>query len=182
MIQRCQGFTLVEILVAIVIFSVSLLGLASLQGRVIQANNGAHSTSIATSLVHNATDFIKDQSQRKNPIFNDLDDFVAHLDGGSNYQGNLDPTCLTSASGCSREDTVKHHMAVWERELGEKLINGRGHIKKETRSISADGFVQDFDVYKITIFWNNPGTRGTGLDCSMDLSIDMSCLKSEILP
>lgn len=57
--RRQRGVTLVEILIAILVFSVGLLGLASLQLFSLQANQGAYHRSQAVSLAYEVVDFLR---------------------------------------------------------------------------------------------------------------------------
>jgi type IV pilus assembly protein PilV len=61
--QRAPGFTLVEVLVALVVLSIGLLGIASLQLSSLRWNHGASKRSQATLLAYDILD-----RMRANPI------------------------------------------------------------------------------------------------------------------
>jgi type IV pilus assembly protein PilV len=50
------GFTMVEVLIAVLVLSIGLIGLASLQGVSLQFNNSAYLRSQATNLAYDITD------------------------------------------------------------------------------------------------------------------------------
>lgn len=54
--SRCAGFTLVEILIAVLVMAIGLLGLAALQTATIQFNRGAYLRSQATNLAYDIAD------------------------------------------------------------------------------------------------------------------------------
>ena len=55
--SRMQGFTLFEVLIALVVLSVGLLGLASLQTNTLKFNQGAYLRSQATNLAYDNVDY-----------------------------------------------------------------------------------------------------------------------------
>ncbi len=54
--QREGGFTMVEVLIAVLVLSIGLIGLASLQGVSLQFNNSAYLRSQATNLAYDIAD------------------------------------------------------------------------------------------------------------------------------
>lgn len=58
-----QGFTLIEVLVALIVLSLGLLGIAALQGATVQFNREAYLRSQATSLAYNMADRMRANRQ-----------------------------------------------------------------------------------------------------------------------
>lgn len=54
--QRVRGFTLLEVMVALLVLSIGLLGIASLQATTVRFNHGAFLRSQATNLAYDITD------------------------------------------------------------------------------------------------------------------------------
>lgn len=58
--KRCQtGATLVEVMVAVLVFAIGLLGVAALQGVSLQAGQGAFFRTQATNLAYEVADFAR---------------------------------------------------------------------------------------------------------------------------
>src|SRR5690625_3848715 len=57
--HRQKGMTLIEVLVAVLVLSVGLLGLAALQGISLQSNQNAYNRTQAVSFVYEAVDFAR---------------------------------------------------------------------------------------------------------------------------
>jgi len=108
---RQSGFTLLEILIAIVILSVGLLGLAGLQARSLQANQSALMRSQATVLAYDILD-----RMRANRA-------TARAGGYDQNMADAAP-----ASGTIQADDV----ISWLDELSTRLPGGDGAIQVNT--------------------------------------------------
>ena len=60
---RCDGFTLIEVLVALIILSIGVLGLATLQTASLNFNNGANQRTQATVLAYDMADRMRANRQ-----------------------------------------------------------------------------------------------------------------------
>lgn len=107
-----RGFSLIEVLVALVVLSVGLLGLAALQSTAAQFNASAYTRSQATILAYDIADRIRANRQ-------------AALAGNytSAYPGVL-PTCNGAVAGT----VVQQDLAAWRRALACSLPNGNGAV------------------------------------------------------
>ena len=116
MSKNQQGFTLVEILVAVLILAIGLLGLASLQMRGLKNNHSAYMRSQATQLAYDLTD-----RMRANP--------VGINDGVSYNNPTLDTTPPDCASNtCTAADMAAYDFAAWNAEIGNQLPGGTGVV------------------------------------------------------
>ena len=110
--RRDGGFSLIEVLVALVVLSVGLLGLAALQSTATQFNASAYVRSQATLLAYDMADRIRANRQ-------------AGLTGAYNspYPGAL-PTCNAAVAGT----VVQQDLAAWRSALACALPNGNGEV------------------------------------------------------
>lgn len=128
-----NGFSLVEVLVALLVMSVGLLGLAALQTTGVQSNTAAYMRSQATSLGYDIAD-----RMRANRF--------AAIDGEytEDFAGAL-PDCGDAAAGGS---VAERDMSAWRISLICALPLGNGRI------------VQNGRTFTITVQWDD--TRGEG--------------------
>ena len=101
-----KGFTLIEVLVALVILSVGLLGLAGLQTTGIRNNHSANLRSQATIMAYDIADRIR--ANKAN-----VDAYAIAIDGDS--EGG--------------ETIAESDMAEWLSNLSERLPSGDGSIE-----------------------------------------------------
>jgi len=110
-----RGFSLIEVLVALVVLSVGLLGLAALQSTATQFNASAYTRSQATLLAYDMADRIRANRQ-------------AGLDGQYNSPypdpGDL-PECDDDVDGTVAEQDL----GGWRRALVCSLPNGNGEVE-----------------------------------------------------
>jgi len=114
---RANGFSLVDVLVALTILSIGLLGVAALQFMSKRSNFEAVQRTAASML---AQDII----ERMRANYGGLTTYAGTLeDGGKTYgnvsQGSTDPNpCTSSATQCGNADqTAKHDLWEWEQTI-----------------------------------------------------------------
>jgi len=113
-----RGFTMVEVLVAVIVLSVGLLGLAGLQ---------------AASLRNNQQSYMRSQSIL---LVNDIAERMrANLPGvqsGSYDQGAgaaaVSKTNCTTITGCSSADLASDDLYEWTRNVGNSLPAGEAFV------------------------------------------------------
>lgn len=122
------GVTLIEVLVALVVFSIGLLGLAALQVNALQANHSSYLRAQATSLAYDITDRMRANSEA--------------AESGNYITSFQDPQDCTSpsASGPMHE----RDLAQWHMALNCSLPQGRGQIEPSGNQLV------------ITIEWEDP--------------------------
>ena len=108
-----QGFSLIEVLVALVVLSVGLLGLAALQSTAAQFNAGAYTRSQATILAYDIADRVRaNRAAARNGDYN------------SPYPGVL-PVCnaVVVAATVAQQD-----LGDWRNALACALPSGNGEV------------------------------------------------------
>lgn len=111
---RQGGFSMIELLVAILIVSVGLLGIAGLQAYGLQANHSAYLRSQATVLTYDA-----------------LDRMRANVDAATAGSYDIDFGATPSGSGT----IAASDLSEWTTNLQNTLPNGQGKI-----SVNSNGF------------------------------------------
>ncbi|WP_376693790.1 type IV pilus modification protein PilV [Wenzhouxiangella sp. EGI_FJ10409] len=79
-ISNARGLSLIEVLVAVLVLSIGLLGLAALQGFSLQAGQGAYYRTQATNVAYEVADFVR---LNRSAAMNSCD--VPVLAGWSNF-------------------------------------------------------------------------------------------------
>ena len=155
-----HGFTLLEVMIALVIFSIGLIGLAGLQGLSVQNNQVAYSRTIATQLAYDMADRI-----RNNP------------DGNystANVLAATDTSCVTTSNTCNAATMATYDMWEWKQTVqadNSGLVNPQMFIEKNG------------DVYTISIGWdeNRQGLTGT-YNCATLSPPGVECVNLEVTP
>jgi len=160
-ISRNQGFTLLEVMIALVIFSIGLLGLAGLQGISVRNNQVAFSRTVASQLAYDLADRIRN---------NKTGDYTQTIPTSS------PGSCITSSNTCKPSDLAKFDLYEWDQTLNDPNNNLSG----VQASITATG-----TGYTVAIGWDekNQGLTGT-YDClaTPPTPTGVECVKVEVLP
>ena len=135
-----KGFTLIEVLVALAVLSLGLLGIAALQTKGQQFTQEAYFVTQATVLANQIMDRIR---------LNDNYARTTFASGSGGYVENAAPTssittCISAA--CSGATARDYDLFIWYNALAANLPNGTGTITGET----VGGHVR----YTITITWS----------------------------
>ena len=147
--QSQQGLTLVEAMIALLVISIGLLGIASLQLTAMNQNASSLNHSQAVWIAYNMSDRIR-----------------ANISQFDNYNGidttnNYAQDCMAPAT-CSNAQMRESDAADWSTMIAN-LPGGRGIITN-----NADGLL-------VTVMWDDEGTGANGTNCGPDPDIDLTC-------
>ena len=147
---RQQGFSLVEVMVALVVLSVGMLGIAGLYVTSLRSGGGAIYRMQAVNLASDLADRI-----RANPGAN-----VAYMGAAANNN------CYgAGAALCLPPAMAANDLLVWNTQLANILPNGLGVVNAVVVPGSANLY-----AYTITITWNEPGANAP-LSYTLNLQI-----------
>ena len=131
-LRRQRGFSLVEVLVALIVMSVGMLGIASLYVQSMQAGR--------TSLFrHNAVTLAGDVADRirANPMAG-----AAYVAGGANFN------CIAQGVNCSAPQMAAQDVLVWQAQAAATLPAGIVDIEFDDTVAPP--------TYQIGIQWQEP--------------------------
>lgn len=135
--NKNTGFTLIEILIAMLIMAFGLLGLAGLQATGLSNNQRAYHRSQATQLAYDMADRIRAN-------------IADAATGGTRTYINTLPTaatqqvdCTQVSATCTTADMAENDLFLWNQVIRATLPLGSG-------TITANG-----TVYAITINWDD---------------------------
>ena len=120
--RRNRGFTLIEVLIAVVVMSIGLLGLAGLQATGMRNNHTAYLRSQATVLVYDIVDRMRATRSRTVANLGQLSSYVAGI--GESPSGSTD----CSANFCSAAQMANYDLAQWKAVLAQALPLGDGSV------------------------------------------------------
>ena len=142
--KKNTGFTLIEILIAMIILAFGLLGLAGLQAANMQQNQDASYRSQATALAYDLADRIRANSSQ-------IAIYLALAPA-------LNNNCL-GAAGCNPVQMANHDLAEWNAALNTLPGGGIGSITQTAAN-----------VYTIYINWDDD--KDGSLDNDGDGDVD----------
>ncbi|MCK9604948.1 MAG: type IV pilus modification protein PilV [Methylomonas sp.] len=126
-----NGFTLIEVLVAVIILAIGLLGLAGIQTVGLKNNQSAYTRSQATQLAYDIADRMR-----------------ANVAGAATYTAINPPDAASTnncfnATGCTPAEMAESDLFAWNATLTDVLPGGSGTI------------VVAGNVFTITITWDD---------------------------
>lgn len=127
------GFTLTEVLVAVIVLSIGLLGLASLQANSLKFNHSAYMRSQATHLAYSITDQMR-------------------ANRSAALAGAYDIARADAPSGSTLAATV---LANWRNTISNTLPAGASAICRSNDGAGCDGAG---NIFIVDIWWDD--TRG----------------------
>lgn len=187
--QQCKhmpfnkGFTLLEILVAVVIFSIGLLGLASLQTTSLKLTNDSLDRTVATILANDMIDRMRANveatslgttSPYNNPSKNATSNpncYGLNSDGSSSDSAQCDSTQMAQNDFADWYAAIQGSAATsWRPAITALLPSGNGVVCIDSTpndgtpsSVSCDGItaVPSKPVFSIKIWWIERKDAGT---------------------
>ena len=137
-IKSGRGFSLIEVLIALIILSVGMLGIAGLYVQSMQAGR--------TSMFrHNAVTIAGDIADR----------IRANPAAGAAYTAatGADNNCVDGGVNCSPAQMAAHDISLWQEQADDSLPNG-------TVTVTHDGDLV-LPSYEIKVGWDEPGESPT---------------------
>lgn len=129
------GFALMEVMIALFVLAVGILGAGAMQSIGIQATFGSYNRTQAMILAGDIVDRIRaNRAQRAS--YNNID---------TNNPPTPAASCLTAASGCAPSQIVQLDAAEWAKAFQNlRIPNGRGRIVRTGTT----------DNYVVTVNWS----------------------------
>jgi type IV pilus assembly protein PilV len=135
--KRNGGFTLVEVLIALIILSVGMLGIAGLYVHSMQAGRTSLFRHHGVTLAGDVADRI-----RANPRA-----AIAYSQAGANNN------CVNGGVDCTPAQMAANDIDLWDQQAADTLPNG-------TVTVVFDNAVLP-PTYEITVAWDEPGENMT---------------------
>ena len=169
-----DGFTLLEVLIALLVLAIGLLGLAALQ------TTGLRSNTMATTRTH-ATQLAYDISDRMRA--NVADSYTTNIDNVvTNILKDYELADCSSAPTDSTVSQANDDLITWCTAVGNILPSGDAKIT-QVRQVGIDGTADTLDdvvTYDVIVYWDETRTGATGKDCGSDLTIDLRCMQLNV--
>lgn len=131
--NRVGGFTLIEVLIALIIMSVGMLGIAGLYVHSMQAGRTSMFRHHAVTLAGDVADRIRANTQA----------FAAYAGAGANNN------CVNGGIDCTGPQMAANDIFLWNQQAAANLPGGNVGI------VFSNAVVPP--TYQITVTWNEPG-------------------------
>ncbi|MBI3560303.1 MAG: type IV pilus modification protein PilV [Gammaproteobacteria bacterium] len=165
--NHSQGFTLLEVMIALVIFSIGLIGLAGLQSLSLQNNQVAYARTMATILAYDMADRIHNNR-------------IGAASGS--YAVTTMPASATSCitSSCTPAVLATYDLYQWDQTVRHTQNNPAA----QNELFNALGYItRNGSVYSIYIAWDEArnGTATSSGICAAPPA-GVSCVRLDVVP
>lgn len=127
--HRQTGATMIEIMIAILVFSVGLLGIASTQTLGLTNTQSSLNRSYATQLSYELIDIMRVSRAVTRLGAAAGGNFFDEFNTTGNHGLVLFPDCLNQAAGCDSDEMAEDALVRWEMRLEDILPNGQALIE-----------------------------------------------------
>ncbi|MFO1259226.1 MAG: type IV pilus modification protein PilV [Gammaproteobacteria bacterium] len=159
-LHKSTGFTLTEVLVSLVVLSIGLLGLASVQTESLKKNNDAYLSSLASTQAADIIDRMRSNYQQAKS--------GGYTTSSPTSAGQTNLGCLggipnqpstqgtSQSSSCTEQQMSLNDLYEWQANLANLLPDGKGRICLSSNPGAVGSPVNcnnQGDVYVIQISW-----------------------------
>ena len=135
-VSATRGFSLIEVLIALIVMSVGMLGIAGLYVHGMHAGRTSLFRHHAVTLAGDVADRI-----RANPLAG-----AAYVDAGAALAPGTN--CIAGGTDCSPDQMAANDMYLWDQQAVATLPDG---------GVTVDYVPGVPSVYKVTVSWSEPG-------------------------
>ena len=157
-----KGLSLIEVMIALAVFSFGLLALAALMASGLKYNTSALHRSYATSQAYDMAD-----RMRANGLGLDHESYIRFMVlSGAPSDGSTELNCIVpefnshNEVNCSPEQMAYDDVLDWNNANARLLPEGTGKV----RAKSNDPESADFGIYTITVSWDDDRDPATAAD------------------
>lgn len=173
---RARGSSLIEVVVALLVLSVAIVGAAGAQLKALKFGQVSQQRSLA--VMHAAA--ISDRMRANLAAASQTTSPYAFNHSYSQIPAELlnisAPACTTSA--CTAEQMARRHLLDWQSQLSAGLTGGRGTIARMTAT--------DGSPYIVTVMWVEKDmvvdTTQRSLNCPNSAPADVQCVTLRFQP
>jgi type IV pilus assembly protein PilV len=167
--RRDNGFTLIEVMVAVVIFSIGLLGVAGLQTSGLKTTHQSYQRTVAITAARDMADRMR-----------------ANITGVRSNAYNFstapsDPGCVSAA--CTAANIANHDASQWYASLTASLPSPSASSVSCTDINAGTPALDQGSACIITVRWDSERSGVTGTGCSTIASNnDLTCVQLRFIP
>jgi len=152
----CRGFTMVEVLVAVIVLSVGLLGLAGLQAASLRNNQQSYMRSQSILLVN-------DIAERMRANLPGVQSGAYNQSAGAAPMPNIN---CSNTTGCSSAELASNDLAEWTTDVGNTLPAGEAFICLDSTPDDGTGAGNPQcdgagPLYAIKLWWDDTRSGNT---------------------
>ncbi|MCK9489585.1 MAG: type IV pilus modification protein PilV [Xanthomonadales bacterium] len=153
--RRLQGYTLLEVLIALLVFSIGLLGLAAMLVSAVRGNHQAYYRTQAVYTAQTISDGLKTNLAGLNA-------------GGYNTGGFIDSHGAPVCDVCDDAQTADRHLSAWAELASTGLPGGEISVDCDASPVVDPVLLAAFypGVCTIAVRWSEVGDTGQQTDTS----------------
>lgn len=167
-----HGFTLLEVLIALLILSIGLLGLAALQTTGLRSNQMANMRTLATQAAYDITDRMR-ANELAMGVDRDPDTgIVTYVAGNDSYiitrtAADPVPTVDCTTNECTPAQLATFDLSQWRNRVSQ-LPGGKSEITGPAGAV--------FE-HTVIVYWDQNRTGATGTNCPPLSDDDLRCIR-----
>jgi len=173
-VEKSQsGFTLIELMIALVVLSVGLLAMAGLQASSMRSTHAAYMRTQAGIAAMEMA-----ERMRVNIVGVNTNDY---MNVSSPPAGTAPTSCLTN--NCGSAAMAADDIYQWLRSLenGRDLLSAQGRVLCVDSDTTDGDACTDGSVHLITVMWDGRRNGATGTGCSGSAT-DLICYQTRVRP
>lgn len=174
-----RGVTLIEVLVALVVISIGVLGIIGLQLTGVQSNHVSYQYTQASAIASSLAELM--QANRAGVL-------------AGNYLISAGTVPAAPAADCLTVSCTPAEQAAWDLAVIYRTLNGHDYgaalpalgptelLPSGAFSVYCDAACTEDDTRLITVYWDSDRSGADGYGCDIDNDEDLQCFRLPHVP